>query len=432
MAEDKYPLHESIFRGDLKRVSKLLRTEDIAKKDVHGNTPLHLAVMLGRKECVHLLLAHGAPVKVKNGQGWSPLAEAISYGDRQTIFSLLRKLKQQSREALETRRPALLTALKDLGDFYLEIKWDFHSWVPLVSRILPSDVCKIYKKGSSIRMDTTLVGFNDRKWERGDITFIFNGELKPQNSLTVLDNKLRVYQTIRYEETEQEMEDEVDILMSSDIVAAQMPTKLITFSRARCGWLFKGDKTEMIGEFKADFYSIHGLTLESRKRREHLSLEDLQKNKALLENLTKGNLMDCGEVQRRQSLPPPAPPDESWEDYLASTPGKPPLFGREQMRKSSSKTFRASIAMSDDFPMSVKDLLDVCEVIAPFKQFNKLREFMQSKLPQGFPVKLEIPVFPTVTAKVTFQQFHWDNNIPKHKFVIPQNYDEDPYRFPDL
>lgn len=35
-------------------------------------------------ECVHLLLAHGAPVKVKNLAGWSPLAEAISYGDRQT------------------------------------------------------------------------------------------------------------------------------------------------------------------------------------------------------------------------------------------------------------------------------------------------------------------------------------------------------------
>lgn len=34
--------------------------------------------------CTHLLLAHGAPVKVKNLNGWSPLAEAISYGDRQT------------------------------------------------------------------------------------------------------------------------------------------------------------------------------------------------------------------------------------------------------------------------------------------------------------------------------------------------------------
>lgn len=49
-----------------------------------GNTPLHLSVMLGRKEFTKLLLAHNAPVKVKNIQGWSPLSEAISYGDRQT------------------------------------------------------------------------------------------------------------------------------------------------------------------------------------------------------------------------------------------------------------------------------------------------------------------------------------------------------------
>lgn len=40
-------------------------------------------------ECAHLLLAHNAPVKVKNAQGWSPLAEAISYGDRQMSMSLL-------------------------------------------------------------------------------------------------------------------------------------------------------------------------------------------------------------------------------------------------------------------------------------------------------------------------------------------------------
>ena len=28
------------------------------------------------------------------------------------------------------------------------------------------------------------------------------------------------------------------------------------------------------------------------------------------------------------------------------------------------------------------------EVVAPFKQFQKLREFMENKLPPGFPVKL--------------------------------------------
>ena len=33
-------------------------------------------------------------------------------------------------------------------------------------------------------------------------------------------------------------------------------------------------------------------------------------------------------------------------------------------------------------------LLDILEVIAPYKHFNKLREFVSLKLPQGFPVKV--------------------------------------------
>ena len=108
-------------------------------------------------ECIQLLLAHGAPVKCKNIQGWSPLAEAISYGDRQTsniiiiittiiilliidfsilcflfhlliVTSLLRKLKKQSREMMEQRRPNLIQALNEIGNFKMELKWDFQSW----------------------------------------------------------------------------------------------------------------------------------------------------------------------------------------------------------------------------------------------------------------------------------------------------------------
>lgn len=71
--------------------------------------------------------------------------------------------------------------------------------VPLVSRILPSDICKIYKRGANIRLDTTLVDFTDMQWERGDISFIFNGKAPPNQTLTVLDNLLRVYQNVKYE-----------------------------------------------------------------------------------------------------------------------------------------------------------------------------------------------------------------------------------------
>ncbi len=48
-----------------------------------------------------------------------------------------------------------------------------------------------------------------------------------------------------------------------------------------------------MGNFLADFYSVNGLVLESRKRREHLSEEDILRNKAIMESLSKGgNLIE--------------------------------------------------------------------------------------------------------------------------------------------
>ena len=123
----------------------------------------------------------------------------FSYGDRQMIASLLRKLQYQSKEQLKQRKPEMIESLKKLGDFVVDLKWDFTSWLPLVSRILPSDICKISKKGASIRLDTTLVDFTEMRWERGDITFLYRGEATtPEDSLFVLDNKLRVYQKVSY------------------------------------------------------------------------------------------------------------------------------------------------------------------------------------------------------------------------------------------
>ena len=71
----------------------------------------------------------------------------FSFGDRQMIACLLRKLQHQSKEQLKQRKPEMIKSLKNLGDFVVDLKWDFTSWLPLVSRILPSDICKISKKG---------------------------------------------------------------------------------------------------------------------------------------------------------------------------------------------------------------------------------------------------------------------------------------------
>jgi hypothetical protein len=45
-----------------------------------------------------------------------------------------------------------------------------------------------------------------------------------------------------HEDSETEFEDEVDLLMSSDIVWSHMSTKPINFTRVQSGWFFKEDR----------------------------------------------------------------------------------------------------------------------------------------------------------------------------------------------
>lgn len=120
----------------------------------------------------------------------------------------------------------------------------------------------------------------------------------------------------------------------------------------------------------------------------------------------------------------------TWEDYINAD--EPPTLGRDLVFKKSQKAFKATIAMSQDFPLTIDILLNVLEVIAPFKHFAKLRDFVSLKLPKGFPVKLDIPLVPTVSAKITFQDFEFRSDLKDELFEIPSGYTEDESRFPDL
>lgn len=131
---------------------------------------------------------------------------------------------------------------------------------------------------------------------------------------------------------------------------------------------------------------------------------------------------------RRASLNPPPESNITWEDYKLAPSGQCPLLGRNMVYKESSKPFKATVAMSPDFPLTVDMLLNVLEVVAPFKHFNKLRQFVLMKLPPGFPVKIDIPILPTVTAKITFQEFSFRDDVDPELFQVPPDYFKDPMR----
>ena len=64
----------------------------------------------------------------------------------------------------------------------------------------------------------------------------------------------------------------------------------------------------------------------------------------------------------KESLPPPPPANVTWPEYAACPPGEHPILGRKPVFKESSKAFKATVAMSEEFPLSIEMLLNVLEV----------------------------------------------------------------------
>lgn len=439
-SKEDFPLHYAVFQGDVSAVQKVIDETNINSLDTHGNTPLHIAIMKGHREIVDLLLDHDALVKTKNTDGWIPLDEAVSYGNREMIAAVLKKFRQQYIGGLVSRKKDLMTNLNELGDFYAEIKWEFHSWVPFLSRLLPSDVCKVHKCGSKIRMDCTLMDFNEMSWQRGDLSFVFNGENQHSDKnfiMVIMDNKKKEYQKLKLlgsENMEHDINEQINLLMSRPIVYANMSTKPIKVSRAQSGFFFfKSDKVEIVGEHEAQVYDISDLILVSRKRSEHLSLEDKQQHEQMKKKFEAGDLtskdleLSDEVVELRESLPPPTPTPITWDEYICSykTAEKRRSVhpGRSLEYKEERKIYKASTAIAESSLLDISKLLDILEVIAPYKHFQKLRDFVSLKLlpEKGFPVKLNVPIFPTVTAVVTLEKFE-PRQTSAEKFLIPRDY----------
>ena len=103
-------------------------TSPIDKK-FRGLAPIHLAIQLGRSECVKVLTKHGADMLCTTDLGFLPLQEATSLGDREMMKDLLLKRHEQIREYVYKRQPHLYQVVQEeIESFYLEMNWDFKSW----------------------------------------------------------------------------------------------------------------------------------------------------------------------------------------------------------------------------------------------------------------------------------------------------------------
>ncbi|CAI9762765.1 unnamed protein product [Fraxinus pennsylvanica] len=83
------------------------------------------------------------------------------------------------------------------------------------------------------------------------------------------------------------------------------------------------------------------------------------------------------------------------------------------------KGLRPGLWLSPDFPLQTEELLPLLDILAnKVKAIRRLRELLTTKLPKGtFPVKVAIPVIPTVKVLVTFTKF--EELQPLDEFLTP-------------
>lgn len=71
------------------------------------------------------------------------------------------------------------------------------------------------------------------------------------------------------------------------------------------------------------------------------------------------------------------------------------------------KSLRPTVWLTDDFPLKTEEVLPLLDILAnKVKAVRRLRELLTTKFPPGsFPVKIAIPVVPTVRVVITFTKF---------------------------
>ncbi|KAL3649700.1 hypothetical protein CASFOL_006103 [Castilleja foliolosa] len=501
----------------------------IDRRDVPGReTPLHIAVRLRDAISAEILMAAGADWSLQNDNGWSALQEAVCTREESIAMIIARHYQPLAWAKWCRRLPRIVASAARIRDFYMEITFHFESSViPFIGRIAPSDTYRIWKRGSNLRADMTLAGFDGFRIQRSDQTFLFLGEghstesgniSLPPGSLIVLAHKEKeitnALEGAGIQPSEAEVAHEVALMSQTnmyrpgiDVTQAELVPHL--------NWR-RQERTEMVGAWKAKVHDMLHVQVSVKSRRvpgamtdeelfsandddrlanggENDEYDDVltaEERKQLDSALCMGDgfgededseVQDCHENfdagsfdssesnattkdkktwfgwNKKSSKSLGDDPEDSkfLKKFSKLAPGDTKQKSNDSRRSSSElpredtgdlkrskdrsskkkkkkgatvetkneseykKGLRPVLWLTPDFPLKTEELLPLLDILAnKVKAVRRLRELLTTKLPLGtFPVKIAIPIVPTIRVLVTFTKF--EELQPIEEFSTP-------------
>ncbi|KAF2304689.1 hypothetical protein GH714_037492 [Hevea brasiliensis] len=414
------------------QISAVLDRRDVPFRE----TPLHLSVRLNDSFAARTLAA-GADVSLQNSAGWNPLQEALCRRNSE-IASILLRLHHRSAWAKWRRRlPRVIAVLRRMRDFYMEISFHFESSViPFVGKIAPSDTYKIWKRDGNLRADTSLAGFDGLKIQRADQSFLFLGDGDqihniPSGSLLVLNRDDRkIFDA--FENAGAPMS-ESDIAGFCSQTSVYRPGMDVTKAElvGRTNWR-RQEKTESVGEWKAKVYEVHNVVFSFRSRKVAHSENEVAGSEQVLpleldeddDGFLVAENPNFGFNNDRRRHSSFVREEREWvtvgRKSVDIIPSSSSAMIAPQRRsavtiapapqtkeKEYVRSLRPSVWLTEHFPLKTEELLPLLDILAnKVKAVRRMRELLTTKFPAGtFPVKVAIPVVPTVRVVITFTKF---------------------------
>ncbi|XP_030921264.1 ankyrin repeat domain-containing protein 13D [Geospiza fortis] len=255
-------------------------------------------------------------------------------------------------------------------------------------------------------------------------SYIFKGEDEGAVVMEVDHDKQVVYtETLALALHEPELllaamqpsEEHVAGRLTSPIVSTHLDTRNIAFERNKSGiWGWRSEKMEVVSGYEAKVYSASNVELVTKTRTEHLSYQDKSRSKgsktpfhSFLGIAQQHGTHNGAPVLQAASPTNPTAitPEEYFDPHFDLETRN---IGRPIEMSSKVQRFKATLWLGGGEPPVPG--LSLAEQVTPIidlmaisnAHFAKLRDFITLKLPPGFPVKIEIPLFHVLNARITF------------------------------
>ncbi|EPS67902.1 hypothetical protein M569_06870, partial [Genlisea aurea] len=495
--------------GDADAVSAVIDRRDVPGRE----TPLHLSVRMRDPISAEILMSSGADWSLQNENGWNALQEAVCAKEESIAMIIARHYQSLAWAKWCRRLPRIVASTARIRDFYMEISFHFESSViPFIGRIAPSDTYRIWKRGSNLRADMTLAGFDGFRIERSDQTFLFLGEgyssengkvSLPPGSLIILAHKdkeiTNALEGAGVQPSESEVAHEVAMMSQTNMYRPGIDVTMAELV-PHLNWR-RQERTEMVGAWKSKIYDMLNVQVSVKSRRVPGAMTDeelfaineddrlvngvgneefegvltAEERKQLDSALRTGvgfgdddesDVQDCNENLDSGSFEScesngASKEKKTWfgwnrkssknsgEDYEDSKGLKKVSMQKSDVSSREDTDFKSSkdtngkkkkkkviatesknesaykkglkpiLWLTPDFPLKTEEFLPLLDILAnKVKAIRRLRELLTTKLPVGtFPVKIAIPVVPTIRVLVTFTKF--EEFRPKEEFSTP-------------